>query len=92
GCLEIGHVRFGRRLGETHWWKHQQGAPSRPHQLAEHASHSTPDGLQHLLSCVRWNPDNIRDDLQAYIAEAATHRSWRQGSEVGFLTLRAELR
>lgn len=61
-------------------------------QLAEHASHSTPDGLQHLLSCVRWNPDNIRDDLQAYITEAARHRSWRQGSEVGFMALRAELR
>ncbi|MFD4985495.1 helix-turn-helix domain-containing protein [Streptomyces sp. NPDC058372] len=27
-----GHAGFGRRLGETHWWKHQQGAPSRPHQ------------------------------------------------------------
>ncbi|WP_370260938.1 TOPRIM nucleotidyl transferase/hydrolase domain-containing protein [Streptomyces sp. V4I8] len=26
-----GHAGFGRRLGETHWWKHQQGAPSRPH-------------------------------------------------------------
>ncbi|WP_425579471.1 transposase, partial [Streptomyces lacrimifluminis] len=38
-------------------------------QLAEHAGHSTPDGLQHLLSRARWNPDDIRDDLQTYIAE-----------------------
>lgn len=27
-----GHAGFGRRLGETRWWKYQQGAPSRPHQ------------------------------------------------------------
>jgi hypothetical protein len=26
-----GHAGFGRRLGETHRWKHQRGAPSRPH-------------------------------------------------------------
>ncbi|WP_424860527.1 IS701 family transposase [Streptomyces sp. MMS24-I29] len=69
GCLEIGHVRFGRRLGETHWWKHQQGAPSRPHQLAEQAGHRTPSGLQHLLSRACWDPDELRDDLQEYVAE-----------------------
>ncbi len=38
-------------------------------QLAEHAGHATPDGLQHLLSRARWNPDDIRDDLQTYVAE-----------------------
>ncbi|WP_373287263.1 transposase [Streptomyces lacrimifluminis] len=69
GCLEIGHVRFGRRAGETHRRQRRQGAPVRPHQLAEHAGHATPDGLQHLLSRARWNPDDIRDDLQTYIAE-----------------------
>ena len=26
-----GHAGCGRRLGETHRWKHRQGAPSRPH-------------------------------------------------------------
>jgi transposase len=26
-----GHAGCGRRLGETHWWKHRKGAPSRPH-------------------------------------------------------------
>ena len=26
-----GHAGFGRRLGETHRWKHRQGAPGRPH-------------------------------------------------------------
>ncbi|MFB7669670.1 transposase, partial [Kitasatospora sp. NPDC056138] len=38
-------------------------------QLAEYAGHATPDGLQHLLSRSRWDADEIRDDLQAYIAE-----------------------
>ncbi|MFD8489479.1 IS701 family transposase [Streptomyces sp. NPDC059712] len=38
-------------------------------QLAEYAGHATPDGLQHLLSRSRWDADDIRDDLQAYIAE-----------------------
>ena len=38
-------------------------------QLAEHTGHATPDGLQHLLSRARWNPDDIRADLQTYIAE-----------------------
>ncbi|MFD7909092.1 IS701 family transposase [Kitasatospora sp. NPDC059747] len=38
-------------------------------QLAEYAGHATPDGLQHLLSRSRWDADEIRDDLQAYVAE-----------------------
>jgi hypothetical protein len=38
-------------------------------QLAEFAGHSTPDGLQHLLAKSRWEPDEIRDDVQAYVAE-----------------------
>lgn len=38
-------------------------------QLAEHAGHSTPDGLQRLLSWCRWDADEVRDDLQAYVAE-----------------------
>jgi transposase len=29
--LGNGHAGCGRRLGETHRWKHRQGAPSRPH-------------------------------------------------------------
>ncbi|HZC89124.1 MAG TPA: hypothetical protein VE400_00370, partial [Mycobacterium sp.] len=33
GCPANGHVRFGRRPGETHQWKHWQGAPGRPHPL-----------------------------------------------------------
>jgi hypothetical protein len=31
GCVDEAHVRFGRRAGETHRWKHRQGAPVRPH-------------------------------------------------------------
>ncbi|MCD0486488.1 IS701 family transposase [Streptacidiphilus sp. ASG 303] len=38
-------------------------------QLAEYAGHATPDGLQHLLAGSRWEADEIRDELQAYVAE-----------------------
>ena len=38
-------------------------------QLAEFAGHRTPDGLQRLLAGSWWDPDEIRDDLQAYVAE-----------------------
>ncbi len=33
GCVDEAHVRFGRRAGETHRWKHRQGAPARPHHV-----------------------------------------------------------
>ncbi|MFE2572176.1 transposase [Streptomyces mirabilis] len=38
-------------------------------QLAEQAGHATPDGLQHLLAGAKWEPDDIRDDLQQYVAD-----------------------
>lgn len=38
-------------------------------QIAEHAGHDTPYGLQRLLSWCQWDPDEIRDDLQDYVAE-----------------------
>ncbi|GGS89357.1 hypothetical protein GCM10010222_33630 [Streptomyces tanashiensis] len=38
-------------------------------QLAEQAGHPTPDGLQHLLAGAKWEPDDIRDDLQQYVAD-----------------------
>jgi SRSO17 transposase len=38
-------------------------------QLAEQAGHRTPDGLQHLLAGAKWQPDDIRDDLQEYVAD-----------------------
>ncbi|WUW51688.1 transposase [Streptomyces sp. NBC_01456] len=69
GCLEIGHVRFGRRAGETHRRQRRPGAPVRPHQLAEYVGQETPDGLQLLLASCRWEPDEVRDDLQGYVAQ-----------------------
>ncbi|MGW2110526.1 IS701 family transposase [Streptomyces sp. NPDC001948] len=36
--------------------------------LAEQAGHATPDGLQHLLAGAKWEPDEIRDELQEYVA------------------------
>lgn len=38
-------------------------------QLAEYAGHRTPDRLQGLLNGARWNADELRDDLQHYVAE-----------------------
>ncbi|MCX5355841.1 transposase [Streptomyces mirabilis] len=38
-------------------------------QLAEHAGHPTPAGLQHLLGRACWSPDEVRDDLQEYVAD-----------------------
>jgi hypothetical protein len=38
-------------------------------QLAEHAGHRAPDGLQHLLAGAKWEPDHIRDELQEYVAD-----------------------
>ncbi|MFF3734084.1 transposase [Streptomyces sp. NPDC002476] len=86
GCLEIGHVRFGRRLGETHWWKHQQGAPSRPHQLAEQGGLARPGPMQRLLRYARWDAEAVRDDLRVYAAEhLGTDGSVLVVDETGFL-------
>ena len=38
-------------------------------QLAEHAGEHTPDGMQRLLNHARWDPDQVRDDLRAYVVE-----------------------
>jgi SRSO17 transposase len=38
-------------------------------QLAEHAGEHTPDGMQRLLSTADWDPDQVRDDLRAYVVE-----------------------
>ncbi|MGX1480907.1 UNVERIFIED_CONTAM: SRSO17 transposase [Streptomyces canus] len=42
--------------------------------LAEYAGHTTPHGLQHLLSHSRWDADALRDDLQTYVAEQLGHQ------------------
>ncbi|MEY2249364.1 IS701 family transposase [Streptomyces sp. BF23-18] len=49
-------------------------------QLAEFAGHRTPDRLQRLLNGARWNADELRDDLQHYVAE-------RLGEPDGILVL-----
>uniref|UniRef100_UPI0038B6381B IS701 family transposase n=1 Tax=Streptomyces chiangmaiensis TaxID=766497 RepID=UPI0038B6381B len=38
-------------------------------QLAEFAGHRTPDGLQRLLNGAIWDADDVRDDLQSYVAK-----------------------
>lgn len=38
-------------------------------QLAEHLGELTPDGVQRLLNAARWDADQVRDDLRAYVVE-----------------------
>src|SRR5215208_2218105 len=38
-------------------------------QLAEAAGDRTPDGVQDLLSRMRWDAEAVRDDLRAYVVE-----------------------
>ncbi|WP_446459163.1 IS701 family transposase [Streptomyces xiamenensis] len=71
--VAIGH-RFGRVELRRRMRDYVRGllAPvSRKNswQLAEQAGHSTPDGLQHLLAGAKWESDDIRDDLQEYVAD-----------------------
>ncbi|WP_413810675.1 IS701 family transposase [Streptomyces sp. OE57] len=71
--LAIGH-RFGRVELRRRMRDYVRGllAPvprKNSWQLAEQAGHSTPDGLQHLLAGAKWQPDDIRDDLQQYVAD-----------------------
>jgi SRSO17 transposase len=38
-------------------------------QLAEHIGEDAPYGVQHLLGRSDWDPDEVRDDLRAYVVE-----------------------
>jgi SRSO17 transposase len=55
-------------------------------QLAEHAGDRTPDGVQDFLARMRWDADQVRDDLRAYVV---THLSDSDGvlvlDETGFV-------
>ncbi|MFD3875525.1 transposase [Streptomyces sp. NPDC058623] len=71
--VTIGH-RFGRVELRRRMRDYVRGllapvARKNSWQLAEQAGHPTPDGLQHLLAGAKWNPDDIRDDLQEYVAD-----------------------
>ncbi|MFE8950653.1 transposase [Streptomyces sp. NPDC007856] len=70
--VTIGH-RFGRVELRRRMRDYVRGllapvARKNSWQLAEQAGHATPDGLQHLLAGAKWDPDDIRDDLQEYVA------------------------
>ncbi|WP_370741033.1 IS701 family transposase [Streptomyces sp. Ncost-T10-10d] len=71
--VTIGH-RFGRVELRRRMRDYVRGllapvARKNSWQLAEQAGHATPDGLQHLLAGAKWEPDDIRDELQGYVAE-----------------------
>ncbi|MEW1721594.1 IS701 family transposase [Streptomyces sp. NPDC093109] len=71
--VTIGH-RFGRVELRRRMRDYVRGllapvARKNSWQLAEQAGHSTPDGLQHLLAGAKWESEDIRDDLQQYVAD-----------------------
>ncbi|MGW7824799.1 IS701 family transposase [Streptomyces puniciscabiei] len=71
--LRVGH-RFGRvdlRRRMRDYVRGLLGPVGRKNgwQLAEYVGHDVPTGLQHLLNRARWDPDEVRDDLQEYVAE-----------------------
>src|SRR6195952_5506332 len=39
-------------------------------QLAEQIGEGTPYGVQHLLGRADWDPEEVRDDLRAYLVES----------------------
>jgi hypothetical protein len=64
-CRVDWHAGFGRRAGETHRWKHQQGAPVRPHLIL---------GERHLAAVLRrytshYNHHRVRHEVQLDRAE-----------------------
>ncbi|WP_243762162.1 IS701 family transposase [Streptomyces sp. Tu 3180] len=76
--LEEALVRIGHRFGRADLRRQMRayvhgllGPVGRKNswQLAEYAGHRTPAGLQNLLNRARWSADEVRDDLQEYIAE-----------------------
>ncbi|AEM80227.1 transposase [Streptomyces violaceusniger Tu 4113] len=88
--VAIGH-RFGRVELRRRMRDYVRGllapvARKNSWQLAEQAGHATPNGLQHLLAGAKWEPDDIRDDLQEYLA---THLGENGGvliiDDTGFL-------
>ncbi|MEO3753561.1 IS701 family transposase [Streptomyces sp. B6B3] len=71
--VDIGH-RFGRVELRRRMRDYVRGllapvARKNSWQLAEQAGHSTPNGLQHLLAGAKWEPDDIRDDLQRHVGD-----------------------
>ena len=38
-------------------------------RMAEHLRERTPDGVQRLLNAARWDAEEVRDDLRAYVVE-----------------------
>ncbi|MER8226560.1 IS701 family transposase [Streptomyces sp. NPDC094143] len=76
--LEEVLVRVGHRFGRVNLRRQMRayvngllGPVGRKNswQLAEYVGHRTSAGLQNLLNRVRWSPDEVRDDLQEYVAE-----------------------
>ncbi|GAA5073908.1 hypothetical protein GCM10023336_61630 [Streptomyces similanensis] len=58
-------------------------------QPAEFAGHRTPDGFQRLLNGAAWDDDDVRDDLQSYVAQHLGDDSRALAiDDTGFIELR----
>jgi SRSO17 transposase len=60
----------GGGSGKPHQRQRRQGAPGRPHTIAERRGKGRPCRLQHLLSRAKWDADAVRDDLRCYVLDA----------------------
>lgn len=61
GATPDAELRPGGPLGRV--------CPKNSRQLAGYAGHNDPYGLQHLLSRSKWGPDELRDDVQEFVAQ-----------------------
>jgi SRSO17 transposase len=66
--------RFGRREQRAHAGRYLRGLIARVErkngwQLAEQLGDSAPTNLQHFIARAKWDADEVRDDLQRYVAE-----------------------
>jgi SRSO17 transposase len=78
GLMDWLRERFSRRdlvLRVEHYLRGLLSQVDRKNswQLAEAAGADTPHGFQRLLGRARWNADEVRDDLQRYVAEHLGH-------------------
>jgi hypothetical protein len=93
-----GHAGCGRRLGETHRWKHRQGAPGRPHFYlleaegftcwllnAKHVKNAPGRPKTDLLTELRGEAPQFRGQVLVGVATFPVHDriwGWAAGSAV----------
>jgi hypothetical protein len=89
--LSDGHAGFGRRHGETHRWKHRQGAPCRPHtfRFFKQTLGWTRPRVRHPDQADRWTWLILAAYTQLRLARGLTddlRRPWEKPLQPGRLT------